>query len=105
MLVVRATDGVVDQSLLVVDPGELGKVHHRVRVGVVLLRAREERHERVDPDDPRHHQTEVVQFAKWLSLEWKEGTTITVLVLFVTTLGLSVLSFLPNLISHVTDGH
>ena len=55
MLVVRATDGVVGQSLLV-DPGELGKVHHRV--GVVLLRAREER---VDPVNPRQHHAEVVQ--------------------------------------------
>jgi hypothetical protein len=30
------------------------------------------------------------QFAQWLSLERKEGITITVLVLFVTTVGLSV---------------
>ena len=42
------------------------------------------------------------QFAQWLSLERKEGTTTTVLVLFVTNVGLSVLSFLPNLISRVT---
>jgi hypothetical protein len=33
------------------------------------------------------------QFVQWLSLERKEGMTITVLVLFVTTVGLSVLRF------------
>jgi len=44
-------DRVVNQGLLIVDPGELGKVHHRVRV--VLLRARVRvRKERVYPVYP-----------------------------------------------------
>jgi hypothetical protein len=46
------------------------------------------------------------QFSQWLSLERKEGITITVLVLFVTTVGLSAhfLPFVsPSLFSHVTD--
>lgn len=49
--VLAVGDRVADQSLLVVDPRLLGKVHHRV--GVVLLRARVRvRKERVDPVDP-----------------------------------------------------
>jgi hypothetical protein len=45
------------------------------------------------------------QFAQWLSLERKEGMAITVLVLFVTTVGLSVaFRFLSEIcFFHVTD--
>ena len=44
-------DGVVDQSLLVVDPGQPGKVDHRVNAVLLLTRVRA-REERVDPVDP-----------------------------------------------------
>ena len=40
------------------------------------------------------------QFAQWLSLERKEGITITLLVLFVTAVGLSV-HFLPSFFARV----
>lgn len=45
------------------------------------------------------------QFAQWLALERREGLTITLLVLFVTTVGLSAYSpsfVSPSMFSHVT---
>jgi hypothetical protein len=43
----------------------------------------------------------ISQLSQWLSLEQGDGTAITVLVIFVTTVGLSALS--PHYLSHVTD--
>ena len=43
----------------------------------------------------------ISQLSQWLSLEQRDGTAITVLVIFVTTVGLSALS--PTWLSHVTD--
>ena len=47
--VFEVRDGVVDQSLLVVDPRKLGKAHHRVGVFVPLRTRVRTREERVDP--------------------------------------------------------
>ena len=57
--VLAVRDGVVDQRLLVVDPGQLGKVDHRVNAVLLLTRVRA-REERVDPVDPGQHHAGVV---------------------------------------------